>query len=45
MGNKDYVSRKQGKLQHARAEIDYSVYIHLTGSLKDEYGPWGGYPI
>jgi hypothetical protein len=33
MGNKDYVSRNQEELPHARAEIAYPVYIHLMGSL------------
>ena len=33
MGNKDYKSRKQGELPHARAEIAYPVYIHLMGNL------------
>ena len=33
MGNKDYVSREQGKFPHARAEIAHPVYIHLMGAL------------
>ena len=28
MGNKDYVSREQGELPHARAEIAQPVYIY-----------------
>ena len=32
MGNKDYVSREQGELPHAKAEIAYPVCIHLMGS-------------
>ena len=43
MGNKDYVSREQGELPHARAEIAYPVYIHLMGSLIGVWGPWFGY--
>ena len=43
MGNKDYVSREQGELPHARAEIAYPVYIHLMGSLVCVRGPWCGY--
>ena len=43
MVNKNYVSREQGELPHARAEIAYPVYIHLMGSLIGVCGPWCGY--
>ena len=43
MGNKDYVSREQGELPHARAEIAYPVCIHLMGSLVGVRGSWCGY--
>ena len=38
------MSREQGELPHARAEIAYPVYIHLMGSLVGGVrGPWCGY--
>ena len=43
MGNKDYVSREQGELPHARAETAHPVNIHLMGSLVGVRGPWCGY--
>ena len=43
MGNKNYVSREQGELPHARADIAYPVKIHIMGSLVGVRGPWCGY--
>ena len=45
MDNKDYVSREQGELPHAKAEIAYPVCIHLMGNLIGVWGPWCDYRI